>query len=58
MAEDGLATWEITVGNPAVYGIAWVACASQEMPAIRKATMVPWVTGSAARSGPPAGAAR
>ena len=41
-----LASWDSTVGKPFTYGTAWVMWASQEIPAIRKATMAPWVTSS------------
>ena len=39
-----LASCETTVGTPLLYGTAWVIWASQEIPAIRNATMMPWVT--------------
>src|SRR5450756_2782968 len=38
-----LASCASTVGKPARYGVACVMCASQEMPAIRKATIEPCV---------------
>src|SRR5215472_6869662 len=38
------ASWASTVGYPASYGIAWVMCANQEIPAIRNATIDPWRT--------------
>src|SRR5262249_58968499 len=38
------ASWASTVGYPASYGIAWVTCANQEIPAIRNATIDPWRT--------------
>ena len=41
-----LASWDSTVGKPFTYGTAWVMWASQEIPAIRNATMAPWVTSS------------
>src|SRR5262249_57112922 len=37
------ASWASTVGYPAWYGIAWVMCANQEIPAIRNATIDPWI---------------
>ena len=39
-----LASCDTTVGTPLTYGTAWVTWAIQEMPAIRHATMLPWVT--------------
>ena len=39
--KTSLASWARTVGNAAVYGVACVTCASQEMPAIRNTTIDP-----------------
>ena len=39
-----LASWASTVGYPAVYGVAWVTCAIQPMPATRTPRMTPSVT--------------
>jgi hypothetical protein len=41
-----LASWTMTVRKPAAYGVAWVACASQEIPAIKNATSEPWIASS------------
>ena len=39
-----LASWEMTVGTPDMYGAACVTCASQEIPATRDPSMTPSVT--------------
>ena len=38
------ASWASTVGYPVVRGVAWVVCASQEMPATRMPRMHPSAT--------------
>src|SRR5215469_6528374 len=42
--KTSLASWEITVGKPLTYGMAWVTWASQEIPATSVPRMRPQAT--------------
>ena len=49
------ASWASTVGYPLLYGVAWVACASQEMPATRTPRIAPSAISTRRALGPSGG---